>query len=132
MSTTSTPAKTPLKQTGQATKSAAPSAAGSVAGDDASKALEKLETKTKAVNANNVARVANSHLTSNEEKLQPLLSLKTGKAIEKFPGTSKDIDKLSLTMVDSILNNLEADRTGSEATKREKLRIQIGLRAHPA
>jgi hypothetical protein len=48
-----TPAKTPVKQAGQAAKStttsAAPSAAPSVAGDDASRAIEKLETKTKAV-----------------------------------------------------------------------------------
>lgn len=46
-------------------------------------------------NANNIARVANSQLTSNDEKLHPLMSLKTGKPLEKFPATSKDIDKLS-------------------------------------
>ncbi|KAK3051034.1 hypothetical protein LTR09_007783 [Extremus antarcticus] len=136
MSASNTPAKTPQKQAGQAAKStassAAPSTAGSTKGDDASKALEKLEIKTKAVNANNVARVANSQLTSNDEKLHPLVSLKTGKAIEKFPGTSKDIEKLTLTLIDTILNNLEADRTGSEAMKRERLRVQIGLKPNPA
>lgn len=46
-------------------------------------------------NANNVARVANSQLASNSEKLHPLVSLKTGKALDKFPETSKDIEKLS-------------------------------------
>ena len=76
--------------------------------------------------------MANSQLTSNEEKLQPLLSLKTGKSIEKFPGTSKDIEKLSLTVVDAILNALEAERSGSEAVKRERLRVQLGLKANPA
>ena len=83
-------------------------------------------------NANNIARVANSQLTSNDEKLQPMMSLKTGKPIEKFPTTSKDIEKLSLTLVDTMLNALEADRTGSEATKKERLRVQIGLKATPA
>lgn len=46
-------------------------------------------------NANNIARVANSQLTSNDEKLHPLLSLKTGKPVEKFPLTSAGIPKLS-------------------------------------
>ena len=157
MSTSKSPAKLPTqgsKQGGAASKAgstAAPSAAGSVLGDDPAKAVERLETKTKAVyvtlpirfndlgsltyqssNSNNIARVANSQLTSNDEKLQPLMSLKTGKPLEKFPEKSKDIEKLSLTLIDSMLNGLEADRTGSEATKRERLRVQIGLKPHPA
>lgn len=84
--------------------SKAPSVAGSaaptesaavVAKDDPVKAIEKLEIRTKAVNTNNVARVANSHLTSNDAKLHPLVSLRTGKPLEKFPETSKDIAKLT-------------------------------------
>jgi len=87
-----------------ASNSKAPSVAGSaahtesaaaVAKDDPAKAIEKLETRTKAVNTNNVARVANSHLTSNDAKLHPLVSLKTGKTLDKFPETSKDIAKLT-------------------------------------
>ena len=66
-----------------------------IAKDDPVKAIEKLETKTKAVNANNVARVANSHLTSNDAKLHPLVSLRTGNTLDKFPQTSKDIAKLT-------------------------------------
>lgn len=82
----------------------APSVAGSaaptesvaaVAKDDPTKAIEKLEIRTKAVNTNNVARVANSHLASNDAKLHPLVSLKTGKTLDKFPETSKDIAKLT-------------------------------------
>jgi hypothetical protein len=34
--------------------------------------------------------------------------------------------------VDNMLNALDADRTGNEATKREKLRVQIGLKPNPA
>lgn len=76
--------------------SAAPSeSAAAVAKDDPAKAIEKLETRTKAVNTNNVARVANSHLTSNDAKLNPLVSLKTGKTLDKFPESSKDIAKLT-------------------------------------
>lgn len=106
-------------------KPAAPAAATttSTSKDDPAEAVKKLETKTKAVfvqsstfsllplpsdcsaiadnrlrsNANNIARVANSQLVSADEKLHPLLSLKTGKAIDKFPSTSKDIAKLSCT-----------------------------------
>ncbi len=131
MSASNTPAKTPQKQAGQAAKStassAAPSTAGSTKGDDASKALEKLEIKTKAVNANNVARVANSQLTSNDEKLHPLVSLKTGKAIEKFPGTSKDIEKLTCTFSDVRFRPSSAN--GSSDTHRHHSQ-QSGGRPH--
>ena len=100
-------------------------------------------------NENNVARVANSFLTSSDEKLTPLVSLKTGKPIEKFPATSKDLQKLGrehslpfdrvlaadkpvVTAVDAILNALDAVRTGGEEAKKERLRVQIGLKPNPA
>lgn len=79
-----------------------------------------------------MARVANSHLSTSDDKLHPFTSLKTGKLIEKFPATSKEIQKLSLVVVDSVLGALDADRTGNEEVKRERLRLQIGLRPHPA
>jgi len=69
--------------------------AAAVAKDDPAKAIEKLEIRTKAVNTNNVARVANSHLTSSDAKLHPLVSLRTGKPLEKFPEASKDLAKLT-------------------------------------
>jgi len=34
--------------------------------------------------------------------------------------------------VDAILNGLEADRAGNEAVKKERLRLQIGLKPNPA
>jgi len=105
-------------------------------------------------NANNIARVANSQLTNADEKLHPLLSLKNGRTLEKFPDTSKALAKLSgelisyppylisilkllivddvVTVVDAMLSALEADRTGNEMEKREKLRLQIGLKPNPA
>lgn len=83
-------------------KEAAPESAAVVAKDDPAKAIEKLEIRTKAVNANNVARVANSQLTSSEEKLHPLVSLKTGKTLDKFPETSKDLSKLTRTFQYSL------------------------------
>lgn len=46
-------------------------------------------------NANNVARTANAHLTSADESLYPLVSLKTGRAIDRFPDTPRGIAKLS-------------------------------------
>ncbi|THY79671.1 hypothetical protein D6C95_09756, partial [Aureobasidium pullulans] len=96
---------TPIKQA----KPAAP--AGSE--KDPVRMIEKLETKTKAVNANNIARVANSQLTNADEKLHPLLSLKNGRTLEKFPDTSKALAKLSGELIsylsflfDSILDLL--------------------------
>ena len=46
-------------------------------------------------NANNVARVANSQLVNADDKLHPLLSLKNGRTLEKFPDTPKALAKLS-------------------------------------
>ena len=79
-----------------------------------------------------------------------MLSLKTGKAIEKFPGTPAELAKLhckfisgfhvyqassdfrAVSIVDAILNALEAERTGTQVAKRERLRLQIGLAPNPA
>ncbi|KAF2153423.1 hypothetical protein K461DRAFT_293687 [Myriangium duriaei CBS 260.36] len=126
----STKTATPTKPAAPKAPSVAPSSA--AAKEDPAEAIKKLEIKTKAVNANNVARVANSQLVSADDKLHPLVSIKTGKAIDKFPSTPKDVSKLSVTVVDAILNTLEADRTGKEDDKRERLRIQIGLKPNPA
>lgn len=38
----------------------------------------------------------------------------------------------AVTTVDAILLALEADRTGKETEKRERLRVQIGLKPNPA
>lgn len=38
----------------------------------------------------------------------------------------------AVTVVDAMLSALEADREGNEMVKREKLRLQIGLKANPA
>lgn len=136
---------------------AAPTAdtsAATTAENDVVKAVEKLEIRTKAVNSNSVARVANSWLNSNDERLHTLYSLKTGKPLEKFPPSSREISKLScefdpnvmggllvlsallmtgaVPTVDLMLNNLDADRSGSEEAKKERLRMQLGLRPTPA
>lgn len=143
----------PSKAPSVAGSAAASESPAAIAKDDPVKAIEKLETRTKAINANNVARVANSHLTSNDAKLHPLVSLRTGNTLDKFPQTSKDIAKLTckhatqlpisavvwnltkstvVIQVDNMLLGLEADRAGNEAAKREKLRLQIGLKPNPA
>lgn len=147
------PSKTPSKAPSVAGSAAPSESPATIAKDDPVKAIEKLETRTKAINANNVARVANSHLTSSDAKLHPLVSLRTGNTLDKFPQTSKDIAKLTckhcdlvaslgyhtkaddyylVLQVDNMLLGLEADRAGNEAAKREKLRLQIGLKPNPA
>ncbi|KAI7546355.1 hypothetical protein KC331_g5670 [Hortaea werneckii] len=114
------------KAESQATEQAA-----DIANDDTVKAIEKLETRIKAVNANSITRVANSQITDPEGKLHPLLSLKTGKPIEKFPPTPASISKLGLTQIDTLLNTLDVDRSGNEEAKRERLRLQVGLKPKP-
>lgn len=46
-------------------------------------------------NANNIARVQNSHLRTADAKLHSLVSLKTNKPIEGFPSTAKEVQKLT-------------------------------------
>ncbi|KAI5200326.1 hypothetical protein E4T39_05733 [Aureobasidium subglaciale] len=139
-----------MSQSTTPVKQAKPSAAAG-SEKDPLRLIEKLEVKTKAVNANNVARVANSHLVSADDRLHPLLSLKNGRTLEKFPESPRALAKLSgcspqasssvnlanlnpivVTLVDAMLSALEADRNGHEMEKRERLRLQIGLRPNPA
>lgn len=39
---------------------------------------------------------------------------------------------IPVTLLDAMLVALEADRTGTEDAKRERLRVQIGLKPNPA
>ncbi|KAK4986784.1 hypothetical protein LTR50_005079 [Elasticomyces elasticus] len=111
---------------------ASPKAASTGEKDDTAAQLKKLDIKTKAINTNNISRVSNAQLTSADAKLSPLVSLKTGRPIERFPETSQGIAKLTDTTVDALLLALEADRGGKHEEKRERLRVQIGLRPNPA
>jgi len=147
---TTTMAQPAKKVTQTTTPTKSPAAADShIPTKDHEKAIKDLETKVKAINTNNIARTANSHLVSADEKLHPLVSLKTGRAIDRFPETSKGLSKLSrmyivhhkwkthadlsqVTLVDAMLNALEADRTGKEDEKRERLRVLVGLKPNPA
>ncbi|CAD0112261.1 unnamed protein product, partial [Aureobasidium uvarum] len=99
---------TPIKQ------AKAPAAAGSE--KDPVRMIEKLDIKTKAV-------VANSQLVSADDKLHPLLSLKNGRPLTSFRDAKG---------VGEAERALEADRDGNEMMKREKLRLQIGLKPNPA
>jgi hypothetical protein len=45
---------------------------------------------------------------------------------------SLTVSTKTVTVVDAMLSALEADREGNEMVKREKLRLQIGLKANPA
>jgi hypothetical protein len=94
------PTTSPSSKAPSVAGSAAPTeSAAATAKDDPAKAIEKLEIRTKAVNTNNVARVANSHLVSSDAKLHPLVSLRTGKPLEKFPETSAGIAKLTCKFI---------------------------------
>ena len=81
--------------------------AAAIAKEDPVKAIEKLEARARAVNVNNIARVSNSHLTSDDEKLTPLVSVKTGKAIDKFPSISREISKMTRTIAAAPVTKCE-------------------------
>ncbi|TKA79906.1 hypothetical protein B0A49_01108 [Cryomyces minteri] len=129
--------KTPASKapsTTAATKAPSTAAASTAGGaiDEQAKRLEKLEARSKAVNTNNIARVANSQLTSADEKLTVLHALKTDRPLERFPETPAKIARMTDTMVDQMLLALEAERSGTAEAKRERLRVQLGLKPNPA
>ncbi|KAF2140194.1 uncharacterized protein K452DRAFT_299580 [Aplosporella prunicola CBS 121167] len=134
MSTTSSTPKSTTSSTSKPATTTAASKANSVASskDSTELKLEKLDTRLRATNHNNVARIANSHLVSADDHLHVLHSLKTNRPIERFPSTPKDIAKLTDTLVDAMLLALDADRMGTKESKAERLREHIGLRANPA
>ncbi|EON63016.1 hypothetical protein W97_02242 [Coniosporium apollinis CBS 100218] len=125
-----TPSTTPSKTTNTTPKVPASSAA-SPGKEEIKDRLNRQENRTKAVNTNNIARVTNSQLTSADEKLQPLYSLKTNRPLDNFPPTAKNISRLSDIQLDAMLSGLEADRTGSKEQKVERLRMHLGLKPNP-
>ncbi|OCK82180.1 hypothetical protein K432DRAFT_403132 [Lepidopterella palustris CBS 459.81] len=99
--------------------------------DELAQRLEKLETRINAINVNNIARVASCRLRSAFDQLHVLHSLKTGRPIENYPTSPKEIAKLSDTLVDAMLLALEAEGTGTKEQKMERLRMQMGLTPKP-
>jgi hypothetical protein len=80
---------------------------------------------------NAIVRVQNCHVASADDQLDPLFSLKTNKPIKKFPRNSAAIRSIDSAGLNAILTELGIDIVGTQAEKRRKLRVAIGLLRYP-
>jgi len=93
--------------------------------------FDRLESRLKAVDANNLARLTNSMLVEADAELSPLRNTSTDEPIDGFPEKGRQIASLLGPALNNILRALGADIQGSVDTKRKRLRVLIGLKASP-
>lgn len=94
--------------------------------------FERANLRMTTMDANTLARIANSLLVNSDHSLTPLRSLATGADIENFPATAQDLNSLSSADVSRILLALGATPSGLAASRKQKLRVLVGLRLNPA
>lgn len=78
---------------------------------------------------NSTARTQNSYLTDREDYLTPLRHPATNTVIPNFPLTPRDIDQLPSQSANGLLEDLEQGTDGALASRRQRVRIAVGLRA---
>ncbi|KAI9804793.1 MAG: hypothetical protein M1825_001161 [Sarcosagium campestre] len=92
------------------------------------RALKALVTTN---NDNSLSRLANSQVTRPESNLLPLRSVINNEPIPQFPETSIELQRLRDTAVTNILRALGASTMGNAATRKQRLRLQCGLKEDP-
>jgi hypothetical protein len=78
-----------------------------------------------------VARLVNSTLGNPNGQLSPLRNVATNELIDQFPATPRVIRDMPGATLDAVLRALGMDIDGQIEQKRQRLRVQIGLRADP-
>ncbi|EME84069.1 uncharacterized protein MYCFIDRAFT_182243 [Pseudocercospora fijiensis CIRAD86] len=86
----------------------------------------RILTRISSSDANNLARLANSQLTSPEHALIPLRSI-TNTLIDNFPATPAAIATFSQASLTNLLTALGEDPNGSIGVKRQRFRRALGL-----
>jgi hypothetical protein len=81
---------------------------------------------------NNVARLINSTLTDADLQLSPLRNVATNELIDQFPATPRAIRVIPSAALDTVLRALGMEIDGQINQKRQRLRVQVGLKADPA
>ena len=74
-----------------------------------------------------MARVQNSHLLVQNQRLVPLVNPMTNALIEGFPARSRDIPTMEDQTLDSVLDELELCTNGGREVKENRFRQYIGL-----
>ncbi|KXT09575.1 hypothetical protein AC579_719 [Pseudocercospora musae] len=87
----------------------------------------RILTRISSSDANNLARLANSQLTSPQHGLIPLRST-TNTLIDNFPATPAALATLSQASLTNLLTALGEDPNGSIGVKRQRFRRALGLK----
>ncbi|KAI9763707.1 MAG: hypothetical protein M1840_009180 [Geoglossum simile] len=93
--------------------------------------VNRIESCLKAGNINNVARLSNSVLTSPNGSLSPLNSVADNAPIANFPVTPADLMSLPGPAVNALLRSLGLEVGGTIGERRQRLRLQAGLKVEP-
>ncbi|OCK73650.1 hypothetical protein K432DRAFT_312332, partial [Lepidopterella palustris CBS 459.81] len=81
---------------------------------------------------NSVARLQNSSFaTSPDAALTALHTIEINQPIDGFPVTPREVDRLSSVESHSILRALGLGSTGTLESRRQRVRMQLGLKAIP-
>jgi hypothetical protein len=80
---------------------------------------------------NLAARTQNSLLRTINERLSALTNPGTGTPIPGFPATSERIQNMNAADLHSVLRELGLGIDGPKELKQQRLRLCIGLPAHP-
>jgi hypothetical protein len=81
---------------------------------------------------NNVARLINNTLIDADGQLSHLRNVATNELIDQFPATPRAIRGMPSAALDTVLRALGMEIDGRIEQKRQRLRVQIGLKADPA
>ena len=81
---------------------------------------------------NNVARLINCSLVEPNGQLSPLRNVATNGLIDQFLATPRAIRGMPSAALDTVLRALGMEIDGWIEQKRQRLRVQIGLKADPA
>ncbi|KAK4123388.1 hypothetical protein N657DRAFT_672364 [Parathielavia appendiculata] len=96
-------------------------------GDRILEAIERLEQRMKASEANAMARLINSHVWLMDEPIEPLCSVLTGELIPDFPRSVKEIEDLDMEQVDAILDHLQVYNDGDLEDGKKKIQACCGV-----
>ena len=80
---------------------------------------------------NNVARLINRTLVQPDEQLSPLHNVATNEPIDRFPATPEAIKDMPAAALNIVLRALGMETDGGLEQRRQRLRVQIGLKALP-
>jgi len=88
--------------------------------------FDRLENQ----HTNTIARTQNSLLSTDTDELFPLVNIRNGQAIEYFPHTSNELDRMTAAQLRAVLSDLGAGATLPRLVEdlRKSLRVQLGLK----